>query len=108
MAEMPSWLVAAMPVLLVLGVIRALYGAAQRKGKSAGFAAATAVFVGTWISALAIWSRNYIVTLPGHDPMTVSRYGSYLLADLGVMALIWAGIAWGIIRFARSRMDLAK
>ena len=108
MTGMPEWLTMAMPVLLVLGVLRALYGAAQRKGKSAGFPAAVAVFVGTWITALSLWSLNYVVTLPGHDVLKVSRYGSYLLGDLALLAVIWAGIVWVLIRVARARADAAS
>lgn len=107
MTGMPEWLTMAMPVLLVLGVLRALYGAAQRKGKSAGFPAVVAVFVGSWITALSLWSVNYVVTLPGHDVLRVSRYGLYLFGDLALWAVVWALVAWGIIRLARARADAA-
>ena len=100
---MPGWMTMAVPLMLVLGVMRALYAAAQRKGRSAGFAASVAVFVGTWISALALWSANYVLTLPGHDALRVSGYGLYLLGDLAVLALLWTLLAWGLVRLARAR-----
>lgn len=105
MAGMPGWVMLAMPLMLILGVLRALYGAAQRRGKSAGFPAAVAICVGSWVSALSLWSVNYVVTLPGHDVLRVSRYGAYLLGDLLLWAAVWALIAWGIVRLARARTD---
>lgn len=114
-AGAPGWVAVAMPLLLVLGVMRALYAAAQRRDhgkgkgqpKSVGFAASVAVFVGTWMTALALWSGNYVLTLPGHDALGVSRYGLYLLADLALLGLLWAGLAYGIIRLARHRAKAA-
>lgn len=103
MGQMPEWLVMLMPIAFVLGGAKMLHGAASKPGRGLFGPWIAATAIGTWISALGLWSQNYVLTLPGHDPLRVNAYGAYLLGDLVVLALVWALICWGVVVHARAQ-----
>lgn len=98
---MPGWVMLAVPVMLMLTAGRALVAAARKPGGTTRSAAIALAGIGTLTTALILWSENIVLSLGGDASAYFGGLLPWLLGDLILLGVIWAGLAALVVRAAR-------
>lgn len=97
----PSWMLLALPLMMIVTTLKALIGAARRPRGHLGLICTGFVFIGSLSSAMLTWSNDFILTLGGFGDHFGRPLLAYLLGDLLLHGLFWAAVAKLCITLAR-------
>lgn len=97
----PSWMLLALPLMMIVTTLKALIGAARRPKGRFGLIGAAFVVIASLSSAIVLWSNDFILTLGGFGDHFGRPLILFLLGDLILHGVFWTVVAKLCVMIAR-------